>query len=99
MRAPVFWRSDGWPAQAAWHAFARTPDDICGHIWRELPDLMLRLELAFGNTRGAEVTTRHRAKERTPEVLGRVAELCPELCAFYRDFEAARQRTALATDA
>lgn len=81
----------GWPVEDGFHDYRRRHDELIGALWRHVPDLMDRMEVAFGNVQGRAVSERFRDKPRDPALEARLEGLCPRLLAHYR----AREREAL----
>ena len=74
----------GWPVEEGYRRFARRHDELLGDLWRHVPDLFSRMEMAFGNVQGAGISQTFRDKPRDPETDARLEALCPRLLAHYR---------------
>lgn len=75
----------GWPVQEGFYDYRRRHEELAGALWRHVPDLMERMEFAFGNVQGRAVSEQFRDKPSDPELEARLDELCPRLLAHYRD--------------
>ncbi|MFS2013673.1 hypothetical protein ACCD06_28030 [Azospirillum sp. CT11-132] len=73
----------GWPVSEDYYSYTRRHDVLLHDLWTEMPDLWERMEFAFGNVQGREVSERFRDKPRDPEVEARLRRLCPRLLDFY----------------
>lgn len=90
----------GWPVDDGFYDYRRRHDELAGALWRHVPDLMERVEFAFGNVQGRGVSERFRHKPQDPDLEAQALEaqaleakletLCPRLLAHYRERAAAQ---------
>ena len=84
----------GWPVDDSFYDYRRRHEELAGALWRHVPDLMDRIEFAFGNVQGRAVSERFRDKPRDPDLEAQALEaqaleakletLCPRLLTHYR---------------
>ncbi|WP_448192471.1 hypothetical protein [Azospirillum sp. sgz301742] len=74
----------GWPVDDSFHDYRRRHEELLSALWEHVPDLMPRMEFAFGNVQGRAVSERFRDKPRDPELDARLELLCPRLLGHYR---------------
>lgn len=84
----------GWAAEEDHFTFRRLYDDILRPLWQHEPGLIDDMEIVFGNFRGREVVDRFRDQPADAAVDAELAELCPQLLAYYRDRSGARHRSS-----
>lgn len=74
----------GWPVEDGFHEYRRRHEELLNALWTHAPNLHQRMEFAFGNVQGREVSQKYRDKPRDPELEARLETLCPRLLAHYR---------------
>ena len=74
----------GWPVEESYRSYGRRHDDLIGDLIRHVPDLLERMEIAFGNVRGKAVQAMVRDQPHDPAMVARLETLCPRLLAYYR---------------
>ena len=85
----------GWPVDDGFYDYRRRHDELAGALWRHVPELMERIEFAFGNVQGRAVSERFRDKPcdpalEAPTLEAKLDALCPRLLAHYRERAAAQ---------
>jgi hypothetical protein len=74
----------GWPVDDSFYTYRRRHEELLSALWTHEPDLFNRMEIAFGNAQGREVSEKYRDKPRDSAIETRLQSLCPRLLAFYR---------------
>jgi hypothetical protein len=73
----------GWPVEEGYFTYRRRHEELLKALWDHVPDLLERMEFAFGNVQGKEVNEKFRDKPRDPAVEARLRALCPRLLEHY----------------
>lgn len=74
----------GWPVDAGFYDYRRRHDELLAALYQHVPDLFERMEFAFGNVQGKQVSDSFLAKQADPGLCSRLEALCPQLLAHYQ---------------